>query len=217
MRPRHFQFGDQPWPEGKGVLQVYAPVDLSINPELAEMVGKCRAAMQGAPVTPVEDRFLHTTIDVAAGITADLVSKTKRDELAAALRTRLADVPAYHGSAGSCLAYVSGFVLDTSPAAPLMEVQSAVREVIREVRGEAACPWSQAKPHISLSYCYTATDSHPWQRKVRRIDPNHAPLRISSVTLVDVRPDNVTKRLEWHPVDPLIPLAGEIEPGRREF
>jgi hypothetical protein len=150
------------------VLQVHAPVDLGINPELAELVGKCRAAAHGAPVTEVDNRFLHTTLDVVAGCTSDQVSQAERDELVAALRDRLAGVPSYHGSAGSCLAYVSGFVLDTSPAAPLMEVQHAVREVILEVRGEAACTWSQAKPHISLSYCHTATDSDPWQRKVRR-------------------------------------------------
>jgi hypothetical protein len=207
MKPQQFQFGDQPWPEGQGVLQVYAPIDLAINPELAELVGKCRAASQGAPVTEVDDRFLHITLDVVAGCTSDQVSPAKRDELADALRVRLASVPAYQGSAGSCLAYVSGFVLDISPAGPLREVQRAVRSVIREVCGDAACTWSQAKPHIGLSYCHTATDSDPWQRKARQADPNHAPLRIGSVALVDVRPDNATKRLEWSPVAPAMPLA----------
>jgi hypothetical protein len=125
------------------------------------------------------------------------VSQTERDELAAALRDRLASVPAYHGSAGSCLAYVSGFVLDVGEAAPLRAVQQAVRDVIRDVRGDAACTWSQTKPHVSLSYCRTACDSDPWARKVRQVDPNHAPLHVTSVALVDVRPDNVTKRLEW--------------------
>lgn len=211
MRPQQFQFGDQPWPEGEGVLQVYAPIDLALNPELAQMIGKARAAMQGAPVALVEDRFLHTTIDVVAGVTADLVSQAERDELAAALRTELADVPAYHGSAGSCLAYVSGPVVDVSPAAPLRMVQKAVRQVIRRVRDEAACTWSQAKPHISLGYCHTETDSDPWARKLRQIDPNHVPLHITAVALVDVRPDNITKRLEWTAVAPPIPLTGAAD------
>jgi hypothetical protein len=200
MKPQQFQFGDQPWPEGKGVVQVYAPIDLAINPELAELVGKCRAAAHGAPVTDIDDRFLHATIDVVAGVTSDQVPQAERDELAAALRDRLADVPCYEGSAGSFLAYASGFVLDTSPAAPLREVQRVVREVIREVCGDTACTWSQAKPHISLSYCHTACDSDLWARKARQVDPNHAPLRIRSVALVDVRPDNVAKRLEWSPI-----------------
>jgi hypothetical protein len=98
--------------------------------------------------------------------------------------------------------------LDTSPAASLKAVQQAVRDVIRDVRGDAACTWSQTKPHVSLSYCHTASDSDLWARKVRQVDPNHAPLRITSVALVDVLPDNMTKRLEWNAVAPPIPLAG---------
>lgn len=99
---------------------------------------------------------------------------------------------------------MSGFVLDASPAAPLR----AVRDVIKEVRGDAACTWSQTKPHVSISCCRTATETDPWARKARQIDPNHAPLRITSVALVDVRPDDLTKRLEWYPAAALIPLSG---------
>jgi hypothetical protein len=105
-------------------------------------------------------------------------------------------------------ATLSGVVVDISPAAPLIAVQKAVREVIRDVCGDGACTWSQTKPHISTHYCHAATDSDPWARKLRQIDPNHAPLRITSVALVDVRPDNATKRLEWTAVGPTIPLAG---------
>ncbi|HEY3691576.1 MAG TPA: hypothetical protein VGL46_14990 [Pseudonocardiaceae bacterium] len=93
------------------------------------------------------------------------------------------------------------------PDGPLRAMQ-VVRDVIREVRGDAACTWSQAKPHVSLSYCRTAVETNPWTRKVRQIDPNQAPLTITSVALVDVRPDNDTKRLEWTTVAPPIPLAG---------
>jgi hypothetical protein len=46
------------------------------------------------------------TLDVLAGRVERDVPQTERDDLAA-LRERLADMPAYHGSAGSCLAYVS--------------------------------------------------------------------------------------------------------------
>lgn len=74
--------------------------------------------------------------------------------------------------------------------------------------GEDACTWPQAKPHISTHYCWEATDSDPWARKLRKIDPNHAPLTIASVSLLDVRPDNATKRLEWTAVGPPIALTG---------
>lgn len=58
-------------------------------------------------------------------------------------------------------------------------------------------------------YCHTATDSDPWAHKLRQIDPNHAPLHLASVALVDVRPDNLAKRLEWTAVFPPIPLGGD--------
>jgi hypothetical protein len=48
---------------------------------------------------------------------------------------------------------------------------------------------------------------------LRQIDPNHAPLHITSVALVDVRHDNITKRLTWTPVAPSIPLAGPEPAG----
>lgn len=215
MKPQEFQFGDQPWPPDQGVLQVYAPVDLAANPELAVLISKCREAVEsspsggkGAPVTRVDDQHLHVTLDVLAGRVERDVPQAERDQLVDALRQRLTDVPAYHGSAGSCLAYASGVVVDISPATPLVAMQKAVREVIRDVCGESACTWSQSKPHISTHYCREAADSDPWARKLRQIDPNHAPLSITSVALVDVRPDNLTKRLEWTAVTPPIPLAG---------
>ncbi|WP_225731066.1 MULTISPECIES: 2'-5' RNA ligase family protein [unclassified Nocardia] len=208
MRPQQFRFGDKEWPGGEGVLQVYAPVDVTVNRELAELIGRCRTAMDGAPVTPVDDAFLHVTLDVVAGRVAREVPPAERKELVAALGRQLAGVPAYRGTAGSAMAYVSGVVVDISPAGPLIEIQRAVRGVIRNLCGDEACTWQQSKPHIGTHYCFSATDSDPWQRRLRDIDPNHVPLRIDTVALVDVRPDNTTKRLTWTPVAPLIRLAG---------
>ena len=211
MQPQRFEFGDQPWPAGCGVLQVYALVDLAANPELAELVDQAQTAMHGAPVTLVDDDVLHVTLDVVAGVTAQQVPPADREQLAGALRARLADVPAYQGFAGSPIAYVSGPILDISPAGPLVRVQHEVRDVLRAVRGEAACTWRQAKPHLSLGYCHTAADSDPWARRLRRIDPNHAPLAITSVAVVEVQPDEDTKRLEWTVVES-VALGGAALP-----
>lgn len=212
MQPQQFHFGAQPWPDGAGVLQIYAPVSLELNPELAILISQCRAVTQGAPVTEVEDAFLHLTLDVIADVTAEHIPQVERDVLDAALRKRLADVPVVYASAGSPLAYATGVILDVGDAAPLRGLQYAVREVIGDVRGPAACTWQQSKPHVSLSYCHTPCDSDPWARKVRQVDPNHAPLTIDSASLVEVRPDNATKALEWTAVAPPIPLAGADRP-----
>jgi 2'-5' RNA ligase len=204
MKPHEFQFGDQPWPEGEGTVQVYAPVDLSINPEVAELVEKARIALEGAPVTFVKDDELHITIDTLAGVRTDQISQAERERLEATLRAELADTPVYHGTAGSSVIYVTGPIVDVSPAAPLIKVQKKVRSAIFGLYGAPVCTFVQSKPHITIAYCHTPCESDPWARKVRKIDPAHAPLVITSVELVDVRPDNVTKELHWSAVAPPI-------------
>lgn len=207
MIPHEFKFGDQPWPDHEGTLQIYARVDLSANPELAELMAKAREAMHDAPVTFVKDNELHITIDMLAGIHTDQVSPAEPEKLESALRAALADTPVYHGTAGSTVVYVTGPLLDVSPAGPLVEVQRTTRSVLFDLYGEDGCTFRQSKPHITIAYCHTPTDATPWMRKVRKIDPAHAPLTISSVELVDVRPDNTTKALPWSPVAPPIQFA----------
>lgn len=85
-----------------------------------------------------------------------------------------------------------GVVVDISPAAPLVELSHEVRSVLREVRGDAAGTYRQPKPHISLGYARTAADSDPWQSALRQVDPNHAPLTVTEVHLVEVHADPVT-------------------------
>jgi hypothetical protein len=215
VRRHVYEFGDAPWPEGTGVLQVYALIDLDANPQLARLVERVRAAMVGAPVWEVPDCGLHATLDLVAGRTSDHVPLHDRDALVEALGERLAGVSVYLGHAGSALAYGNGVMLDVSPAAPLAGVQQLVRDVIREVCGDDACTWRQSKPHVSTHYCHTPTESDPWQRALRRIDPNNAPLVISEVALVDVRPDLHTNQLHWQPVAAPIPFGVPLAPHIR--
>ncbi|MET9263693.1 hypothetical protein [Amycolatopsis sp. NPDC004079] len=207
MIPHEFKFGDKPWPDGEGTLQIYAPVDLAANPELARLVAKARTAMEGAPVAFVGDNELHITIDMLSGVHADQVSPGERRKIAETLQEALAGTPVYRGTAGSPLVYVTGPILDVSPAAALDAVQKTTRSVLFDLYGEAGCTFHQSKAHITIAYCHTPTDPTPWMRKVRKIDPAHAPLTIDSVELVDVRPDNTTKALPWSPVAPPIRFA----------
>ncbi|WP_284741823.1 hypothetical protein [Amycolatopsis sp. RTGN1] len=208
MKPHEYEFGDRPWPDGKGVLQVYAPIDLTINPEAAALVDKIRDAMDGAPVSMLDTPGLHVTLDLVADKVIEDLTQSERDDLEDALRSRLADMPVYHGFAYP-IAYAVGPIMDISPAGPLRTLQQAARDTIRSARGDTACTFRQAKPHMSLGYCHTPTDTDPWSRKVRQIDPAVVPLTITTVELVDVRPDNVTKELGWKPIAPSIPLRAD--------
>uniref|UniRef100_UPI003F4938FA hypothetical protein n=1 Tax=Amycolatopsis sp. CA-096443 TaxID=3239919 RepID=UPI003F4938FA len=149
---------------------------------------------------------------VAGRLTRE-VGDGQRAALAVALTTRLAGEQAYLGTAGSPLAYGNGPMLDLSPAAPLVRWQGLVRDAIRETFGPDAGTWRQGKAHISTHYCHTATESDEWQRRLRRIDPAHAPVRIREVAIVDVRPDPVLNELRYAVLD-TIPL-GQPLPAHR--
>lgn len=57
-----FMYGSEPWPPGFTTLQLYAPVDLSASPELAELPLQWRAAVDGASAGLVQDKDLHVTL-----------------------------------------------------------------------------------------------------------------------------------------------------------
>ena len=71
MKRYVFMYGDQPWPEGITTLQLYAPVDLALNPELAELLPRWRTALDGAPVWLVENEHLHVTLDMISDAPCD--------------------------------------------------------------------------------------------------------------------------------------------------
>jgi hypothetical protein len=210
---QQFQFGSALWPEGQGVLQVYAPVDLGKHPDLMELIRASRQAMSGAPVVAVEDRYMHVTIDVVAGVTVDEVPDSERTALAEAIGESLRDLPVFCGTVGPVVAGGAGAKLYISPASPLELVQQRVRTVIRTLRGEASATWTQPRPHVTSHFCTLpageTVDSDPWNRRLYKgADSLLAPIEITHVLLVDVRADNTTREFSWTPVSDPIPLAG---------
>src|SRR5579884_1018194 len=107
-------YGDQPWPDEITTLQLYAPVDLSANPELAKLLPLWRAALHDAPVWLVEDEHLHITLDMVSDAPGSEITTDDRRLLADSLRQAVAGFPVYRGRAGGCLAYRSGAVIDVS-------------------------------------------------------------------------------------------------------
>lgn len=209
VKQQVFEFGAQPWPDGAGVLQFYMPVDVQLpaNRQLMDLITQWRTAIDGAPVTIVEDQHLHVTMDVVADRVAEDIPEAERRDLVDALRDRLHGWARYQGTAGSALAYVSGVVVDVSPAGPLRQLAGTIRDVLRTVRGDAAGTYRQPKAHIGIAYAYDSTDSDPWQSALRKIDPNHAPVELAEVHLVDVRADRLARTFTWDTVGEPIHLV----------
>ena len=164
MKPYEFKLGTEPWPEGATLLHFYAPVDLTLpeNQELAALVVRWREAIRHDPITLLPDGDMHCTLEVITDRHAAAISTAERKQLADAAREALIGVPAYRGTAGSCLSYSSGAIVDVSPAAPLTtDIHQRLRRAVQSVRGPESTQFPVSKAHISLGYATGHADSDP--------------------------------------------------------
>lgn len=201
-----FMYGAEPWPEGITTLQLYAPVDLSANPELAELLPRWRTALDGAPVGLVQDKDLHVTLDMISDAPGGDITAAERTALAEAIREALVNEPAYRGRIGGALAYRSGAILDISPAEPIRKLHLALRRAIHTVRGPNSTQYRVPKAHVSIAYATGTANSDDYQSKLRQVDPNNAPLRLDEVQLVELNMDHQAGQVWWTTVA-CFPLA----------
>ncbi|WP_429429165.1 hypothetical protein [Nocardia sp. GAS34] len=125
----------------------------------------------------------------------------ERAALGDAISQALDGVPACLVQAGSCYCYRSGPLIDVSPAEPLTgEIHRRVRKAVQAVRGPESTGFPVSKAHISLGYGVQDVNSDPINKKLRAIDPSHAPLWIPEVHLVEVSIDQAAGRLTWETV-----------------
>jgi len=198
-----FQFGTDPWPDGVALLQLYAPVDLSLpaNHQLAELISRWRDAVADDPINFVDDDDLHITLECVTDRIAAEIPAGERAALGESISRALKGVPVYDGWAGSCYCYRSGPLVDVSPAAPLTtEIHQRLRGAVQAVRGADSTGFPVSKAHISLGYGTTDTDTDPISKKLRPIDPSHAPLYIPEIQLVEVSIDQAAGKLTWETV-----------------
>jgi len=190
MRAHVPEFGDEPYPDD-GTVQVYAPIDLALNPELAAALPTWRTRIEeattGYEVAVVGDDKIHVTVDVWTGFSAGQITRPQLETVATRLRGDLAQSPAYLGAAGPALAYGSSIRLDICPAAPLIKIQRQVHHGLAAERGPAAARWRQPKPHISQAFWRDReVCGEPIQRALTQIDPAHVPLRIHELVMAVV-------------------------------
>jgi len=210
-----FMHGREQWPDGLELLHVYALVDLERNPRLARLISAQRAALEGFPLAFVEDQWLHITLAQIVGHSAGSLSAAQREELVSGLTRRLRDMEPVTVMVGSCLSYRTGTLYDLSAAGPLVEVGRRIREVIEEVFGADAGAYDTGVLHLTHAYATGEADSDQVQRKLRRVEPGHAPLAIDAVHVVNVRADNQNKTITWSEPLARIPFGAAAQDSAR--
>jgi hypothetical protein len=207
MKPFQYQHADSDWNAEDTLLHVYVTVDVNENPELAALIQGGREALKDFPVSHVEDRWLHITIDQITDRPAALIPQHERDTLAAGLTESLAGFAPFEITIGSMLSYHSGLIADCHPDEELAVLHRRVRDAIRAIRGDDAVRYPWGVQHLTISYATEEASSDDAQRLLRRVRPSHAPLRIDAVHLVDVAADHEAKTITWDHIAS-IPLGG---------
>jgi hypothetical protein len=202
---QRFITGPVLWSPGETRLHVYVLPDLDGDPDLADLIRRSRNVIAGYPaIAPVPDGWLHATVQMIAGVPAAGVHAIQRALLVNALKTRLADVPAFTVTAGPPIATRSGVLLDVDgdqAGGPWTVMATAVRAAIADVLGAPALARDPGPPHISLGYGVGDEDSGVVSGALRRrVRPGRAPLGVRAVWLVDVTQDAERSEYRWEPV-----------------
>ncbi|WP_274036233.1 2'-5' RNA ligase family protein [Streptomyces sp. MMBL 11-1] len=215
MKPFTFQQGKDLWEAGRtpSLLHAYVTVDLGQNPELAELIRGVRNATKDDPLTHVGDEWFHITLYQLSSRHARDVPEAEREALAAELSKQMHSIAPFTITAGSPLAYPTGILFDLGPDEPLNALRTAATRAFELVYGADATTYESGVLHLTESYA-TAEVSldhfHQIHRRVRRVRPSHAPLRVDSIELVDVTASSEKKTITWEPIAPPIPLGSEM-------
>ncbi|MFE7130807.1 2'-5' RNA ligase family protein [Streptomyces sp. NPDC057638] len=206
MKPFVFQQAEDVWPEGETLLHVYiAPSDQ--DRELTALVKRGREALRGFPITCVEERWLHITVDQITDRVGAAIPPAERQLLVAELEKQIAVVAPFDIMVGSLMSYATGVIADVHPDEPLNGLHTVVRAAIQTVRGSHATGYPTKVPHLTIGYATEECDSDQVQRKLRNeVRPGHAPMRVDAVHLVDVTADTQAKTITWEHVA-TIPLG----------
>jgi hypothetical protein len=151
---------------------------------------------EALPITPVEPRWLHITIDQVSR-TAHSISQAERVKPVAEVADRVTGVAPFTITIGSLLSYHSGVIADLHPDRELAALHAAARDGIRAALGDDACRYVRGLQHLTTAYANANADSDAAQRILRRVRPSHARLHIGAVHLVDVTADTEAKTVTW--------------------
>jgi len=179
------------WPSGHSRLHVYLLPDLTVDRELAALIGGCREVLGGFAdaVQIVGDPWLHTTVQMVARPAADITDDQRR-QLIDRLRHHLSILAPFRLSCGSPLATLSSVLLDQDGDAPggsFTVIHTHVRQAIRDVLGDDVLAYDTLPPHLTIGYGAGPADSGRIGSTLRKqVRPSHAAMTVAAVWLVDV-------------------------------
>lgn len=210
MKPFTFRHGQDLWGKDLSLLHAYVTVDLGQNPELGELIRGIRAATAGDPLAHVGDEWFHITLYQLSQKPASEIPADQRQALVTELTEQLRAFAPFTITVGSPLPYGTGLIFDLGPDEPLNALRTATTRAFEITRGADATVYETGVLHLTESYAtaeVTLDHFHRIHRRVRRVRPSHAPLRIDAVELVEVSADAREKTITWEPVAPPIPLG----------
>ncbi|GAA2312563.1 hypothetical protein Scani_00170 [Streptomyces caniferus] len=211
MEPFVPKFQGRRWVDGMRVLHVYVLPRSGVDDELLEMAQACRPHLTSYPIDPqygsdpTDAGVLHLTAEMLADVPSAEYDEAARAEVAEALRSELADVPAFSAEVGPPIGNVAGAVLDVWPEEDTLALIEKVRTAVRKTRGDEALQHSGGRPHISLGYSYGSASSDPLNTDLRLlVTPRRATLYVDRVHLLDVAwtfdEELGGWRMSWEPV-----------------
>ncbi|MCD7437295.1 2'-5' RNA ligase family protein [Streptomyces lincolnensis] len=209
----HLPTGQRPLENGEHavLLHAYVAVDLELQPELSELIRGVREATRADPLTHIGDEWFHITLYQLSQKPASEIPEGERQALVAALTEQMKAIAPFTITVGSPLPYASGLILDLGPDEPLDDLRAATTRAFELVRGPEATTYDTGVLHLTESYAIaevTLDHFHQIHRRVRRVRPSHAPLRVDSIALVDVVANDTKKTITCDTLA-TVPLLGD--------
>lgn len=192
------------WKVGRSFYTFHVTFDGA--PDVVEVAGYYRAALDLPTLDPVPDEGLHLTMQ-GIGFT-DEVTEADATAIVEAARTRVARLAPFDVVLGPADADPEAVMLQIEPWSPLDELRSAVRSAIGDVWGAARVPdraegWT---PHVSVAYSGAATSAEPLRQLLATVEPRAARTTVTAVQLINLNRD--AKVYRWSTVATL-PLGAD--------
>ncbi|WP_018639533.1 2'-5' RNA ligase family protein [Parafrankia elaeagni] len=180
------------WQVGRSFYTFHVTFDDA--PEVAELAGYYRAALDLPTLDPVPDEGLHLTMQ-GIGF-ADEVADGDVSAIVEAARSRVGDLAPFDLVLGPADADPEAVMLQVAPWAPLEILRAAVRSAIGDVWGAARVPERADgfTPHVSVAYSGADAPTEPLRQLLAGAKPRTARTRVTAVELIDLNRDEQVYR-----------------------
>lgn len=204
--------GTAQWPEGTLVPHLYLLPNRSntANADFFDLAARHRQILADRfshLLTPVQERWLHATVQMVSDPHTPHLSKDVLSELIDRLGSQISPLTPFAMEAAPHVGK-SGPGLDLAPDGDFDRLVEVTGAVLDAVLGQTRASYRTNAPHITTGYCHTAADSGPVASALRASRPSRARLIVDSVALVMVTQDAGQHAYKWEPPLAVIGLQG---------